>query len=317
MGVLADAFIEMSEGLQQSHEQIAEYSHSLEQQVDERTRELMAANHELKESQNQLIQAEKMASLGQLVGGVAHEINTPIGIGVTAATHLDEATRRLASDFANQAMTKDSLESYLAKACEATHLVLSNLQRTGELVANFKQVSVDQASHEQRPFNLKEYIDSIIVSLGPRLRKSPVEIEVQCPADIEVNSYPGALAQVITNLIINSLLHAYPKGVAGVISITVRHIAEQATIIYHDDGAGISQDHLSQVFDPFFTTKRGEGGSGLGMHIVYNIMTQTMGGTIFCESEEGGGTTFILSFPVNVTEYNSVLNKQDDIINDN
>ncbi len=300
VGVLGDAFIEMSVGLQKSHERIEEYSHSLEQQVDERTRELSAAYHELKESQNQLIQAEKMASLGQLVGGVAHEINTPIGIGVTAATHMEEATQHLAADFANQTMTKASLENYLAKSGEAVHLVLSNLQRTSELVANFKQVSVDQASHEQRLFNLKEYIDSIIVSLGPRLRKSPVQVEVECADDILVNSYPGAFAQVLTNLIINSLLHAFGVGEDGVITISARQKSQQATVIYHDDGQGISPDHIDQVFDPFFTTKRGEGGSGLGLHIVYNIMTQTMGGTIFCESAEGEGTTFILSFPLDV-----------------
>ena len=300
VGVLAEAFSEMSERLQESHDQIAQYSHSLEQQVDERTRELNAAYHELKESQNQLIQAEKMASLGQLVGGVAHEINTPIGIGVTAATHLEEATQRLGREFSQQTMTKASLEKYLGKSGEAVHLILSNLQRTSELVANFKQVSVDQASHEKRRFKLKEYIDSIIVSLGPRLRKSPVAIEVNCDETITLNSYPGAFAQVLTNLIINSLTHGFEQGQPGQITIEARQQDKRVNLFFHDNGYGISQAHLDQIFDPFFTTKRGEGGSGLGLHIVYNIMTQTMDGTIFCESEEGKGTTFILNLPLDV-----------------
>ena len=251
----------------------------------------------LRETQDQLVQNEKMASLGALVAGVSHEINTPLGIGVTAASTLEEWSKRTSAQHARGELSKADLDNFVGMAQECSTVILRNLQRAAELIQSFKQVAVDQASSERRQFGLRTYLEEIFVSLGPRLKKTPVQVQVDCSPTLVVDSYPGALAQIVTNLVTNSLLHAFPPGRKGTIRLAAREEGGLIRLDYTDDGVGMPQDHLKKVFDPFFTTKRGAGGSGLGMHIVYNLVTQMLGGTIEVTSVPNQGTRIAIGFP--------------------
>ncbi|MCW2247030.1 PAS domain S-box-containing protein [Azospirillum fermentarium] len=258
---------------------------------------------DLRIAQNSLIQAETMASLGQLVAGVAHEINTPVGIGLTAATHIAEETDRIQGLFAGNTLRKTDLAAYLGRVNEGTRLLVANINRAAELVQSFKQVAVDQSSGDRRPFDLGSYINEILFSLRPRLKRTQVAVSVECPEGIAMDSYPGALSQVLSNLTINAVIHGFGEagpegGRQGTITIRAARIGgEQVEILFEDTGKGIPADVLPRIFDPFFTTKRGEGGSGLGLHIVFNTMTQVLGGRIAVESHEGEGTRFRLTLP--------------------
>ena len=298
--------------LQESHD-------SLERKVEERTRELMAANEELRalneemiamnedlvhtnESlqtmQKHLVQSEKMAALGSLVAGVAHEINTPVGVGVTAASHLSNITEQFLSSCVNCAPERQELKEYLEDIQEAASIIQKNLERAGRLIKSFKQVSVDQSSESRRTFKVREYLDEILLSLHPQLRKSSHTVVVECDPEISISSYPGAMAQIITNLLMNSLAHAYEADAAGKIRIEVKKQENMLELRYSDDGKGMDRDVLSKIFEPFFTTRRGTGGTGLGLYMVYNIVDRQLGGSIECQSEPGRGTQFAVKFPV-------------------
>jgi len=252
----------------------------------------------LRRTQEELIQSEKMAALGSLVAGVAHEINTPLGNALTASSHLADRVDSLASLFAEGKMRRSDLDQFLGLVGETTTLMLANLERAVELVQSFKQVAVDQTSGERRQFDLKGYIDEVLLSLRPRLRKTRHQVSINCPKDILVDGYPGALSQILTNFVLNSLLHAYPGDVAGQLSITVSQPdPDWIELSYADDGIGIPAELIGRIYDPFFTTKRGSGGSGLGLHIVYNLVNVSMGGHISVKSRTGHGTQFLLRFP--------------------
>jgi len=268
----------------------------LKKQVDE----IKEKTERLDQSRKQLIQSEKMASLGQLVAGVAHEINTPVGIGITVSSHLVKQTREIISVFENNKMTKSALTQYFGKTLETGELILTHLVQAGDLVRSFKMISADQTAHERRSFMLKAYLEDIIVSLRPKLKNELHQVTVNCREDIEINSYPGALAQIITNMIINSLLHAYGEGEKGNIRIQVSTEGSEVILEYGDDGKGIPPENIDKIFDPFFTTKRGKGGTGLGLHIVYNTVTEIFKGSISCESTLGQGTQFIMRLPLNL-----------------
>ena len=253
---------------------------------------------ELRAAQESLIQAETMASLGQLVAGVAHEINTPIGIGLTAASHIGEQTRLLREHFAAGTLRRSVMADYLDNVGEGTRLLVANINRAAALVQSFKQVAVDQTSGERRVFELGVYIEEVLFSLRPRLKRTRLAVEVDCPESLSMDSYPGALSQVLTNLVINALVHAYGDGEAGTIRITVRPEGEAWLVLdFADDGIGIAPDHLPRVFEPFFTTKRGEGGSGLGLHIVFNTVNGVLGGSVTVRSTLGQGARFTLRLP--------------------
>jgi len=254
----------------------------------------------LKQTQSQLIESEKMASLAGLVAGVSHEINTPVGIGVTAASHLHQEIGELSRRNADKSLTREFLEEYINDAKDASNIILNNLKRASELIRSFKQVAVDQSSEEIRRFNLKDYIDEIMLSLGPELKKTQHEIQINIPAKIEMVSSAGALSQIFTNLIFNTLIHAYDKGQWGIIAIEARRNRKVITIQYSDDGKGMDIKTTDKIFEPFFTTQRGTGGSGLGMHIVYNLVTTSLKGRIQCDSEPGQGTRFTLEIPMEV-----------------
>jgi signal transduction histidine kinase len=228
---------------------------------------------------------------------VAHEINTPVGIGVTAASLLEDKTRVFHELYQSGQMKRSDLEKYLETAGQSSQMILRNLHRAAELIQSFKQVAVDQSSEERRPFAIKTYLDEILLSLHPKLKRTQLTIEVHADENLILDSYPGAFAQIVTNLVMNSLTHAYEPDQPGRLSFNIEQEPERLRFEYADDGRGIPKEHLGKIFDPFFTTKRGQGGSGLGLHIIYNLVTQKLGGTIRCQSEVGRGTRFVIELP--------------------
>lgn len=253
----------------------------------------------LRAAQGDLVQAEKFASLGQLVAGIAHEINTPLGIGLTAATHLTERTQSFQNLSESGGLKRSDLTGFLQTVAEGAEIITANLGRAAELVHSFKQVAADQASAVRRSFSVGQLIEDLISSLSPRLRKAAQKVQFTCISDAEMDSFPGPLGQVITNLILNALTHAYDETRRdGGIEIAVEAKGSNVIIGIKDDGCGIPPSHLPRIFDPFFTTKRGKGGTGLGLHLVYNIVTQTLGGRIGCTSAVDVGTAFTLILPL-------------------
>lgn len=252
---------------------------------------------ELQQTQASLVQAEKMASLARLVGGIAHEINTPIGVALTAASHFQEKTKDVNKLFASGALRKSDLTVYFDTASEAASFVASNLGRAADLIQSFKKVAIDQASEARRSFELSGYLSEIIQSLIPVLKKAPHRVEIDCPERIDMDSYPGALSQILTNLVMNSLIHAFDNVAAGHMRVCVRAEGDKVVVDYSDDGCGITPENMKNVFEPFFTTRRGRGGSGLGLHIVYNLVTAMLKGNIVCKSEPGQGAHFIMTIP--------------------
>jgi signal transduction histidine kinase/purine-cytosine permease-like protein len=259
--------------------------------------ELVNSLHHLEMTQKELVQSEKMASLGGLVAGVAHEINTPVGITVTAASFLQDRTRALREQQRNGPLEAKALNEYLDDAEESARLLLDNATRAAALIQSFKQVAVDRTSDEHRRFNLRQYLQETVASLRPELRKTRHRVEIDCPSDMQIDGYPGPLAQAITNLVINSLRHGYRVEDAGTIRLEAR-IDEDDMVELRciDDGQGIPASIRTKIFDPFFTTKRGKGGSGLGLHLVYNIVTQKLDGSIQVEDKDAGAA-FVLRFP--------------------
>ncbi len=275
-------------------------------QMTENNREIRKTLQELKEAQGRLIQSEKMASLGQLVAGVAHEVNTPIGVGLMAASHFQEQTRDIEELYKTNQIKKSSLESFIAAGNRTSSVILENLRRAAELVKSFKQVAVDQTSEERREVQLREYLGEIILSLRPRLKKTRHKIQIDCDDEIKLDLAAGPFSQVVTNLIMNSLIHGYDEGVEGEISMSGHIEGDFLIFRYADNGKGIAAENIKKIFDPFFTTKRGSGGSGLGLHILYNIVTQILGGTLDVRSEPGRGVEFMLSIPANIPAGDSV-----------
>jgi signal transduction histidine kinase len=253
---------------------------------------------ELEETQENLIEAEKLAALGGLVAGVAHEVNNPVGISLTVASSLSRRCDTFEQEVAEGPIRKSRLTDFIASNREAADQLVSNLQRAGELIQSFKQVAVDRSQAERRVFDLAQSTEQILASLRPGVRKSAVKIEVEVPPGIEMDSYPGPYGQVLTNLYLNAVTHAFERGV-GQITIRARRFgAEQVEVVFADDGRGMSEEVQRRAFDPFFTTRRGEGGTGLGLHIVYNLVHQRLGGRIFLHSTPGQGTTFRIVLPL-------------------
>ena len=236
-----------------------------------------------------------MAALGGLVAGVAHEINTPIGTSITVASTLADETKIFSQAVAQGQLKRSLLTNYLELAEESTQLMLGNLHRAGALIQNFKQIATDQEYLEQRQFNLKSYLEEIALSLAPTLKQTPHTLSVAGDETLTIESYPGALAQIATNLVMNSLAHAYPTAAPGQLRWEVHPEGAQVQIVYSDDGCGIEPENLSKIFEPFFTTARHQGGTGLGLNIVYNLVTQKLQGTIAVHSEVGLGTRFVIT----------------------
>ncbi len=291
----------------ESAEALRRLNDELEQRVEERTRALRLSNRELqftlgelKNMQKQLVESEKMAALGGLVAGIAHEINTPLGIGVTAASHLEDATRELMRVIASGRITHSTLAAYQNDALSSAQLILSNLRRAGQLIKSFKQVAVDQSSEQAREIDLRSYLEEVLVSLGPALKKTAHKITISCPEDLHVRTFPGAISQIVVNLVMNSVIHGFEGIAEGEIRIECQSYDEEWLLLYRDNGVGMSEEVRQRVFDPFFTTKRGQGGSGLGLHVVYNLVTQLLHGSLDCISAPGQGVEFQIQMPKRV-----------------
>ncbi|NQZ83815.1 MAG: PAS domain-containing protein [Colwellia sp.] len=305
---IAGAFKDI-EQLKQHEQSLEQLNENLELKVQERTQELSAKNekveqamNQLKQAQNRLIESEKMAALGGLVAGIAHEINTPLGISITAISHNQDSLISIKKLLKNKVLRQSDLEKAISVQSRGYRMVLESLERANMLISNFKQVAVDQSSESKREINLTDYIWEVRRSLVPLFKKSHIrnkEIIVNINGDenINIETYPGALFQIFSNLIENSLNHGFEYEEQGIIDIDISESDNKIKIIYQDDGGGMSDEMLKQVFDPFVTSKRNQGGSGLGMHIVFNLVSQLFKGEISCLRNVNRGIKVAISFP--------------------
>ncbi len=271
--------------LQESHSDLEEMNSELEISLEE-----------LKETQNQLIVSESLAALGELVAGITHDINTPLGIGVTLGSHILDQNVKIKNKFNNNELTKHHFLEYLNDSHEELVILNSNLEKSSTLIASFKQVAADQTSNEVRAFNISDCLEDIIKSLKPKFKNTQYTVEVKCNKEIEARSCPGAINQIVTNFIINSLKHGFAGKEQGMISIRVEKENEQIVFTYEDDGNGIPEENLNKVFNPFFSTGKQTGSTGLGLHIVYNLVTTSLKGSIQLKSELGHGVLFKINF---------------------
>ncbi len=276
----------------------------LNQLVTVKTQELREVNSSLVESleslktaQEQLIRAEKLAGLGELVAGVAHEINTPLGVGITLTSFIREKQNSLNLSFIDNSMTRRDVLDYFKDTTEALEVMETSLNKAAEIVQSFKNVAVEQSSLEIRTFNICKYLNDVLLSLTPKFKNSDYTISLNCPESLEITSYPGALSQILTQLINNSLVHGFHNRDSGSIKIEIQLVQEKVRLVYADDGIGIPAEAQPQVYNPFFTMDKQHGSTGLGLHIVHNLTTQILKGQIQLISELGGGTCFIISFP--------------------
>lgn len=276
---------------------IEELNEGLERRVAERTAELQSALETLHQARDELVRSEKLAALGALVAGIAHELNTPIGNSVTVATTLAARTEEMTREFASGGLRRSSFDAYMENTREAGELLMRSLQRAQELVRSFKQVAVDQSSEKRRPFELGEMLHEIAVTLSPMLKGTHCSLDIAPAEAFQMDSYPGALGQILTNLISNALTHAFAGRPDGHITVTTQAGPDSVRISITDNGNGIDSASLQRIFDPFFTTRLGKGGSGLGLYIVYNLVTRTLGGQIDVQSTPGTGTRFTLVLP--------------------
>ena len=292
-----------------AQEGMLELNAQLEARVARRTAELQGANGELSQAlstlqiaQDQLVQSEKLAALGSLVAGVAHELNTPIGNGLTVASTLEHRIESFQA-LVNQGLRKSDLQTLLTDMQLASEILVRNLGRAAALVASFKQVAVDQTSSHRRTFDLGAVVAEILVTLNPALRKTACSVHTRIDDGLAMNSYPGPLGQVLTNLINNAVLHGFEPGEEGKIEVQAwSKDANEVVIEVRDSGRGIAPENLHLVFDPFFTTRLGQGGSGLGLHIVHNLVHSVLGGRIAVHSRPGSGATFSITLPMTAPE---------------
>lgn len=274
--------------------EIRQLNENLEIRVEERTLQL-------KDKQKELLESEKMASLGNLVGGISHEVNTPIGIAVTSVSHLELLNTKYQELLKNGDMTKLDLFDYMNRVDEVSIILKANIDRAAQLISSFKEIAVDRSIDMLVEINLKDYINKIVLSLHHEIKKTNHEIICDIP-DKYIRTYPGAISQIFTNLIMNSLIHGFEEDESGIIKISIGFDDQSYYIVYSDNGKGIPKENINKIFDPFFTTSRGVGGSGLGLNIVYNLITSKLGGTIRCESSLGKGVEFDIKIPISEGE---------------
>jgi len=266
--------------------------------LEQKNSDLNQVIEQLKATQKELIQKEKMASLGGLVAGIAHEINTPLGICVTGVSHLQEEYRIIKQAVESDTLTEQKLMNFFEDIEEVLTILATNTQRGASLVNSFKQVAVDQSSNEIRKINFQQYIDEVILSLRPTLKRTEITIKVDCDVSLAVSVNAGAISQIFTNLILNSVKHGFNYTAKGSILIEAYEKNNNMVLRYRDDGVGIDDDALRLLFEPFYTTKRGEGGSGLGTHLVYNLVTSSLKGKITVKSQVGKGLAYLIKFPI-------------------
>ncbi|MBW3695365.1 sensor histidine kinase [Vibrio sp. T187] len=283
-------------------ETIQKQNYELEQRVEERTQELKDALEVLKATQDELVRSEKLSGLGSLVAGVAHELNTPIGNALVVASSLKDFNQSFVESI-NQGLRRSVLDEYIEQSTESTASIEKSLQRAAELISSFKQVAVDQSSYQRREFNLPEILHELRLTMSPNLSRHSIQLEDKYDQSIAMDSYPGPLTQVLMNLLSNALTHAFSEQTERVVVIECSLLNDQtAQIAVSDNGQGISADNINKVFDPFYTTRLGQGGSGLGLNIVYNLVTGILGGDIKVESEQNEGCCFTLNLPLKAPE---------------
>jgi len=302
--VLSEQFNQMAFEINKRILEITDLNQSLELRVAKRTGDLAKANQQLeqhlahlKAAQDKLIQAEKMASLGSLVAGVAHELNTPIGNAVTVVSALVDKQGEIQAMMQSGTVKKTALEAYVNMVEEASRLLETNIVRAANLISSFKTIAVNQSNEARSKFKLKAFLQSLVPTLRLQARHKKIDFQIDVADDIELNSYPGSLTQIIINLYVNAIAHAFEKLDEGCICISAEYEQAQPSNIlirFADNGAGIPTEHLTKIFDPFFTTKLGHGGSGLGLHICYNIANNILGGNIKVNSTDGKGTEFLI-----------------------
>ena len=258
--------------------------------------ELTSLINELHQAQECLLDAEKMANLGNLSAEISHEINTPIGIGITSSSYLEELLKKLELSVTEQSLSKRELGEYIDNSKQSIALLLNNLQRALELISSFKQIAVDQTSNKIRQVNVAKYLDEIIQSLHPKLKKTSHRISIDCPSDLTIHVHAGAIAQIFSNLIINSIIHGFEQVNRGEINISISRYQQKIVIDYSDNGCGVTPEQLDKLFDPFYTTKEALGGSGLGTHIVHNLVHDVLNGTVEATSEPNQGLHYHIEF---------------------
>jgi len=277
----------------------------LEEQLYNRNIDLQDSNDELetiienlRETQNKLVESEKLAGLGSLVAGVAHEINTPVCVGLTGSSHLELLAEDISHKYELEKMTQEDFENYLKSSKELVNVINSNLNRTADIIRNFKQVAVDQTSEQKRSFKVKAYIKGILISIDSLIKNKKIDISIDCDEELEIVSYPGFFAQIITNLVVNSINHGFKDLDSGKINFKIENIDNHLYFRYIDNGKGISKENLLKIYEPFFTTNKQEGSSGLGMNIIYNLVTTNLKGSIDCQSDLGNGVNFTIKIPL-------------------
>lgn len=308
--LLSAALVNRMQSLKEENQRIQrEATELLEHRVKVRTQKLEETNQELAQAftsltnmQQDLIRSEKMAALGSLVGGIAHELNTPIGNSITMGSSLLAETRAMLAEVETGQVRLQTAQQHLEDIGMGIEVLMRNLDRAAELVSSFKQVAVDRATDQVRRFDVKHVLEEIVLTLWPLIRGTPYRLELDLADGIEIESYPGPLGQIITNFVNNALLHGFDGRSHGCMFLTTRKLgADKVEISFSDDGKGMDAAHLKRIFEPFFTTRLGQGGSGLGMHIVYNLVTGRLQGQIDVQSHPGHGTTLTLLLPVTLT----------------
>jgi signal transduction histidine kinase len=279
-----------------------ELAKKIQKELNQTNATLNRSLSDLKETQGQLVQSEKMAALGTLVAGVAHEINTPLSVAITATSLLVDKTLTHENIYESGKMTRSNLKKYMAVATKSATMILNNLNRAAGLVKSFKLVSVDQTTNDLRRFNVKTYVDDLLFSLRPRFKQAGHTVELNCPEHLEIESYPGVFSQIITNLLMNSLIHGFEDMDAGHMALSFFTEEDYLVLSYSDNGKGMDMKILDKMFDPFFTTKRSHGGTGLGMHILYNLVTQSLKGKIECTSTPSKGIILLIRVPLKICQ---------------
>ena len=284
--------------------EIKQLNQSLEEKVNQRTIALREANQELLNTlermhqyQNQIVESEKMASLGQMVAGVAHEVNTPIGLGITGSTLLRDKLAEINAGFEKKTLTSTQLKRFIDDGIENLDLIYRNLNRAAELISSFKKVAVTQDGEINSAVNVNSLISDVLLSMRAEMQPKAPEVKVHCPSELIFETKVGPLQQVLQQLISNSIIHGFKDNIGNEIEFTIERNESSLIINYRDNGVGVDKTIKKRIFDPFVTTKRGEGGSGLGMHLVYNLVTQALGGNVFYDEKDERGASFIITLP--------------------
>jgi signal transduction histidine kinase len=267
-------------------------------ELQERTRQLSQSLEDLRAAQDGLIQTEKLAALGRLVAGVAHEINTPVGTSLTVASAFIDKTKRFEADVASGNVRRSTLSEFIAASREAASQIMANLGHAVDLIQSFKQVATDRSISDRKPFDLGQVTEQVVKGVRFGLPNQNFTVSIECEPNLAMNSYPGPYGQVLTNLILNSATHAFPDGARGNVRIAAQGAGKDSVeVLFSDDGCGMSPEVRRQVFDPFFTTRRDQGSTGLGLHIVHNIVTNRLGGRINLDTRPGAGTKIRIIVP--------------------